>query len=148
MIRYLLLATGLLLMLPAAAQSPAKPAAKPGPVPAAAPRALLRGTWQATDDKNALLTITDQQYIERYAGQPDEARSLQVLNRPCDAPPAAKPGNELYLQTRGSAADDVMCYYVVSVTATRLQLSPVGGRGNTLTYKRVTQSPGKKQGMP
>ncbi|GAB3826521.1 hypothetical protein [Hymenobacter jeollabukensis] len=145
MTNYLLLAAGLLLTWPAAAQTPAK-AAKPAQMAAATPtRALLKGTWQSADDNDFLLVITDKQYIERYAGQPDEARSLRVLDRACDAAPGTKSNGSLYLQT--TAADN-MCYYLVGVTATRLQLSPVGGRGNTLTFKRVTQSASKRLGMP
>jgi hypothetical protein len=145
MTRYLMLAASLLLTRPAAAQTPAKPAAK-AKAAAAAPRTLLRGTWQAADDKNSLVVITDRQYTERYAGQPDQVHSLQVLDRPCDASPAAKPGPDLYLQT-GTGAE-ATCYFVVSVSATRLQLSMVSGRGNTLSFKRVSQSPSKKQAMP
>ncbi|MCC3156149.1 hypothetical protein LJ737_02815 [Hymenobacter sp. 15J16-1T3B] len=147
MMNYLLLAASLLLTWPAAAQTPAKPTKPAAQAPASA-RKLLPGTWQSTEDKNFVLVITDKQYIERYAGQPDEARSLRVLDRACDAAPGTKTDGSLYLQTTAADAADNMCYYLVGVTATRLQLSPVGGRGNTLSFKRLTQSPSKRQGMP
>ena len=92
---------------------------------------LLRGTWKSTDDADSQLIITEKQYIERYKGQPDAASPLRVQPQPCGEKPSRKPSGTLYLDTSD------FCYYVVSVSATRLELSEVGGRGNTLTYKRV-----------
>ena len=106
--------------------------AKPKPLTLAAAKTLLPGTWQATDDPRSLLVITPTQYIERYKGEPDALHALKVQNRPCgETLGGGKPSGDLFLDT-----DDV-CYFLITVNATRLELSPVGGRGNTLAYRRA-----------
>lgn len=150
MSRYCLLALALLLTLPAAAQQPSQPAktARPQAAPATPSRDLLKGTWQATDDKNSLVIITDNQYTERYAGQPDESYRLRILDRACDAPATTKTDGRLYLQATAADPGNSMCFYVVGVSAKTLELSLVGGRGSTLRFRRLAQSLSKRQGMP
>lgn len=131
-----------LLLAVMAATPPAGPAFLPLPANA---RVLLKGTWQATDDKNVTLIITDKQYIEKYKGSADEVSSLTVLDRPCDARPTARPDGGLYLKTTSAdPEDEPFCYAVYEVSATRLAMSMVGGRGNTLVFKRVLPKGGQK----
>ena len=133
---------GLPLLLAATAATP--PAVTDPPLPANA-RALLKGTWVSTEDKDNSIVITDKQYIEKYKGEPDQVHRLTVLTHPCNEKPTAKPSGELYLKTMSSAPDaEPYCYAVYQVSATRLATSMMGGRGNTLSFKRVmSKSPQK-----
>ena len=98
-----------------------------------AAKTLLQGTWQSIDDPDSRLVITATTYTERYKGQPDATSPLAVQTRPCGKTlGGGKPTGDLYL----NAGEDA-CYFLISLTATRLALSPVGGRGNTLVYMRV-----------
>ena len=59
-----------------------------------------------------------------------------MLNHSCDAKPTAKPDGELYLKTTSAdSEDEVFCYVVYEVSATKLAMSMVGGRGNTLFFR-------------
>ena len=126
-----LLRSAALLFLPAllAAAPPQAPPTKT--LTLAAAKKLLVGTWQATDDPNVRLLISQSRYVEKYKAETTTDRSLMVHNQPCGEVPAAMPASSIYLNTGET------CYYLVSVSATRLETSPVGGRGNTLSYRRV-----------
>lgn len=114
------------------------------PTSPATNRVLLRGTWISADDKNSALLITDKQYVEKYKGRADDSYSLAVLDRPCDAKPGTKPDGGLYLKIASSDPDhDDECYYVVSVSANRLEISPAG-RANTIRFNRARPQSGKK----
>lgn len=122
-----------------------KPAvAAVAPASPAASRVLLKGAWVSADDKNSTLLITDKQYVEKYKGRADDSYSLAVLDHPCDAKPGTKPDGGLYLKITSSDPDrDDECYYVVLVSANRLEISPAG-QANTIRFNRARPQSGKK----
>lgn len=99
--------------------------------------ALLVGTWQSTDDPNSMVTFTETERTDSYKGTNSATVSPYEMAYNCegDAPPSADGKAPSYLRTI-EGNDDDQCWYVVSVTADRLELSYVG-RGNSLVYERV-----------
>lgn len=92
---------------------------------------MLQGTWQSLDDPKSVVKIVDGKYIDVYDGE--EMSSAICLYYPkcpkdcglSDSGPCLK-----------AIAQDDMCYSIVSVTASNLELAPNTGRGNTNRYKR------------
>lgn len=108
--------------------------------PAAAPAApalaeQVAGRWQSAADQKEIVEFTEDSYVSYYDGEKLIEEKLE-WHEQC-------PG---FCQPEGVSVDqcftisgefDITCYYVVSVTATQLQMSMLGGRGNTLIYNRV-----------
>ena len=92
---------------------------------------LLQGTWQSLDDPKSVIKIVDGKYIDVYDGKEvSSAICLYYAKCPEDCGPA---GAGACLKI---TAQDDMCYSLVSLTATNLELSLIGGRGNTNRYKK------------
>lgn len=92
---------------------------------------MLQGSWQSLDDPKSVVKIVDGKYIEVYDGEEmSSAICLYYAKCPEDCGPA---GAGACLKI---TAQDDMCYALVSLTATNLELSQIGGTGNTNRYKR------------
>jgi hypothetical protein len=95
------------------------------------PPSVIQGHWVSTDDAKSELKIEDGKYIEIYGGE-------EVLNLaysyhkicPADCSPVAE------TPCIRTIAQDGVCYVLVRADSKTLQLSMIGGRGNTLSYKK------------
>ncbi|MBC6992788.1 hypothetical protein QWY85_15295 [Neolewinella lacunae] len=94
--------------------------------------AQFQGEWVAEDDPLSGILLKDGIFSMRYEGQSlEEAPYVYHPRCPADCAPAGDFGClALYGQ-------DVVCYALVSSGPAQLELSMVGGRGNTLRYRRV-----------
>lgn len=91
----------------------------------------LLGEWQSTADPKAMLKIADGFYIDIYEGETwDEYLFNYFPTCPKDCSPAGKTS---CLKIFGQ---DEVCHAVVKADGKTLQLSQIGGTGNTLTYTR------------
>lgn len=91
----------------------------------------IEGGWQSTEDAKSEVKIEGGKYIDIYDGK-EVANSAFSYHKVCpeDCGPAAK---EPCIRTIGQ---DAMCYTVIYADGKMLQLSLIGGRGNTLSFKR------------
>jgi hypothetical protein len=91
----------------------------------------IEGNWQSTEDAKSEVKIEGGQYIDIYDGK-EVANSAFSYHKVCpeDCGPA---GKEPCIRTIGQ---DAMCYTVIFADGKTLQLSLIGGRGNTLSFKR------------
>ena len=91
----------------------------------------LQGTWQSLDDPKSVVKIVDGKYIDVYDGK--EVSSAICLFY-------AKCPEDCGLSDSGPClkiiAQDDMCFSIVSLIPTNLELSPNNGRGNTNRYKK------------
>ncbi len=92
--------------------------------------AALEGDWVSTTDPKSELTIIDGKYIEYYESEVVSNTPFRY-NKACpkDCNPVA---NTPCLQLIGQ---DVVCYTIVKSNGKTLELSMIGGTGNTLVYK-------------
>ncbi|WP_373552286.1 hypothetical protein [Haliscomenobacter sp.] len=91
----------------------------------------LQGTWQSLDDPKSVVKIMDGKYIDVYDGE-EVSSAIYVYYAKC--PKDCDPIDAgACLKTIGQ---DDMCYSLVSLTATNLELSLISGRGNTNRYKK------------
>ena len=94
---------------------------------------MLLGNWQSTEDDQYRLEIrSDQKFISFYGSDVISTENWKYYSAcPQDC-------NELdgsCLTTDGE--DGSVCYYLVKLTSDELQISMLGGRGNTLIFKRI-----------
>lgn len=95
------------------------------------PPAGIQGRWQSTSDPLSELMITEGDYIEIYNGR-EISKLVYAYHKKC--PEDCNPGAEIScLKVIGQ---DYICYALVKTEAKSLELSMIGGTGNTLTYKR------------
>lgn len=94
--------------------------------------AQLQGTWQSLDDPKAVIKIVDGKYLDVYDGE-EVSSALNIYYPQC--PKDCNPlGVGACIKNIGQ---DEVCFAVVSVNASNLELSQIGGTGNTNRYKRV-----------
>lgn len=92
----------------------------------------LTGDWQSTADPKSQITIVGGKYSERYDGElMGEYLCLFFPKCPGSCNPMAPTP---CIQVIGQ--DDV-CYTVIKADGATLELSPIGGTGNTLVYKKM-----------
>ena len=121
-----------LLILPLTAAATARAQA-----PSAAQKALLVGHWQDTADPNYGIDIVEKRPAVQ-PGKPGAENVLVISSHSCGGTTlggrkiSTRPDSGWYLLDV-----DEECLAVVSVSTTKLTLTPVGGRGNMLTYKRA-----------
>jgi len=93
----------------------------------------LIGKWVSVDDSKSEIEITDSKWIDSYESAIQFTNNYLVsdtcLKSVTDKP---KPKGD-YITVFDNT--DTFCYYIVSLTDSKLELSYVG-RGNTLTYTR------------
>ncbi|MBI5915788.1 MAG: hypothetical protein HY842_10450 [Bacteroidetes bacterium] len=89
------------------------------------------GDWQSTEDAKSEVKIEGGQYIDIYDGK-EVSNVAFSYHKVCpeDCGPA---GKEPCIRTIGQ---DFVCYTVIFADGKTLQLSMIGGRGNTLSFKR------------
>lgn len=92
---------------------------------------LIENEWVSVQDSQAVVLIGKGQYIDYYGGKQLEAADYEYHPVcPTDCNPIAD-GPCLKVMY-----DEPICYTVVHVDSTTLELSMIGGRGNSLIYKR------------
>jgi len=93
--------------------------------------ANVQGSWVSTEDAKSEVKLEDGQYIDIYDGK-EVAKNPFSYHKACpeDCGTADK---EPCIKTVGQ---DAMCYAVIFADGKALQLSLIGGRGNTLSFKR------------
>lgn len=95
------------------------------PVPA-----TMEGLWVSTTDPKSELAIGNGKYVEIYDTKEVSKLPFRYFEEcPGDCNPVA---NKSCIQVMGQ---DNICYVVVKTTAKVLELSMIGGTGNTLVYK-------------
>ncbi len=97
--------------------------------PPPAQKALLLGYWADPENPTDCFRITAKDVSSHSCGGTDLGGTRI----------STKPDGSWYVLDK-----DGECSVVVLVTAKRLEMSPVGGRGNTLVYKRCPASARKK----
>jgi hypothetical protein len=91
----------------------------------------LQGAWVSTEDPKSELLIENGMYVEIYDGQ-EISRTPYHYFPTC--PAACNPVDKLpCLAVMGQ--DDI-CYSVIDASGKNLSISMIGGRGNTLAFKR------------
>lgn len=95
------------------------------PVPA-----TMEGVWVSTTDPKSELAIGNGKYVEIYDGKEVSKLPFRYFEEcPGDCNPVA---NKSCIQVMGQ---DNVCYVVVKTTKKALELSMIGGTGNTLVFK-------------
>lgn len=97
----------------------------------------LFGEWVSTDDDNNVLIFTNTHRTEVYRVPGDAEKNEYQLKADCSSKQATTFNEEgdKYISLKG----DDMCWYIVKIDDNNLELSMMGGRGNTLKYKKVTK---------
>ncbi|MBL7803659.1 MAG: hypothetical protein JNL02_07995 [Saprospiraceae bacterium] len=91
----------------------------------------ITGQWVSTDDPKTSLRIENGMYTESYDGKVATQASYQFFPKcPADCNPVAP------TPCLSVIGQDIVCYTVVKANAQTLELSMIGGRGNTLAFKR------------
>ncbi len=92
---------------------------------------LLLGDWKSTDDTSSSIEFIDGQMVSKYYYADSlsrDSKPYQLVNQ-CEES-----------KTEGDALDiifsDGMCWYIIVLNESYLEMSMVGGRGNSLRYKR------------
>jgi hypothetical protein len=97
---------------------------------AAKTAANLLGEWQSVDDPKASVTIADGRYAEAYEGQ-DPMPPMRYIYYPVcpkDCNPVAK------MPCLKIMGQDDVCYGIVKADGKSLEISQIGGTGNTNRY--------------
>ncbi len=107
----------------------------PDPVYAAKEQKIvdnLQGSWQSLDDPKSSIKIENGRYQDIYLGQNPEPsmRCVYYPTCPKDCNPVAKTP---CLKVIGQ---DEVCYSIVKADGKTLELSQIGGTGNTNRYKK------------
>ncbi len=93
--------------------------------------ANIQGRWQSASDPLSELMITGGDYIEIYNGK-EISKLVYAFHNKC--PEDCNPGAEIScLKVIGQ---DWICYALVKADGKTLELSMIGGTGNTLTYRK------------
>ncbi|MBP6825620.1 MAG: hypothetical protein KA165_03575 [Saprospiraceae bacterium] len=93
--------------------------------------AILQGDWVSTVDARSEISLKKGMFTETYGGEQMSRFPYQYFAQcPNDCNPAAD------VPCIKVAAQDNVCYVVVKADGKTLELSPIGGTGNTLVYRR------------
>jgi len=90
---------------------------------------LLVGVWQALTDPNEIVSFDGSLRRSLYEGEETESNVYKIQSS-CDG---TRDTGSYYIVT-----DDDFCFVIVTLNKSRLDVSMIGGRGNTLTYKRLS----------
>ncbi|MCP9237692.1 hypothetical protein [Lewinella sp. JB7] len=93
----------------------------------------LQGSWRSVEDDKSVLRFEGNSMIMSYDGSDEESGENFIVGPECPGSPPAGTGDPTgrYI----SVPDADLCYYIIKLTETELELSFVG-RGNTLRYRR------------
>lgn len=95
---------------------------------------LIENEWVSVQDTQAVVLIGKGQYTDFYGGEQLSSSPYEYYPVcPADCNPIA---DGPCLKVMGENGDAPFCYTVVHVDSTTLELSMIGGRGNTLVYTR------------
>lgn len=106
---------------------------------------LLEGSWQSIEDENSSMTFEGNTWYQyyQYEGKPkaDETVSeFRLSDRCINYSDKGKKHSIVGDHEKASYLNDLgedLCYYIVRVTDVELELSLVGGTGNSNRYKRI-----------
>lgn len=96
------------------------------------PLAALQGEWQSTDDPAVFVRFAGGRFTETYDGETMVDERVRAVDACADAPPTA---DGPFFQV-----GDDFCYAIVEATPTTLAYMMMGGRGNTLSFRRADES--------
>ncbi len=92
---------------------------------------MIQGEWVSASDPKSSLNIKNGMYTESYEGKTMTQLPYQFFPKcPADCNPVA-PSPCISV-----IGQDIICYTLVKVDKQNLELSMIGGRGNTLIFKR------------
>jgi hypothetical protein len=94
----------------------------------------MQGLWVSDDDAQSGFEIIGSQMVDSYAGEV-QASSLLTFAAQCPEGPEDV-GPVMIAQVMGDDPSIMACYYIVSLEGAALQMSLMGGAGNTLSYTR------------
>ena len=94
----------------------------------------IQGLWVSDDDAQSGFEIVGTQMVDSYAGEV-QASSLLTFAAQCPEGPEDV-GPVMIAQVMGDDPSIMACYYIVSLEGAALQMSLMGGAGNTLSYTR------------
>ena len=109
--------------------------------PPPAQKALLKGDWQAIKDASDILHVSEKLPAKPAA----KGMTLVIADRPCVYnDPGDGTGGKLNGSWYLEVADGEDCFGVVSVSATKLEISDLSSHHNVTIYKRRTTPARKK----
>lgn len=92
------------------------------------PLAALQGEWESTDDPAVRVRFDGGRFTETYDGETMADEPVRAVDT-CEGAPAGADGPFFQVGTD-------FCYAVVEATPTTLAYTMMGGRGNTLSFRR------------
>lgn len=92
------------------------------------PLAAMQGEWQSTDDPAVRVRFDGGRFTETYDGETMADEPVRAVDT-CEGAPAGADGPFFQVGTD-------FCYAVVEATPTTLAYMMMGGRGNTLSFRR------------
>lgn len=95
---------------------------------------LMQGRWRSTSDPKEVVVIVGDSFTTIYDGSPSGENTLEFYEK---CPEGCAGGVKDISCFMVKAQLDAVCYAIVSVSATTLQYSLLGGPGNTLTYTKI-----------
>jgi hypothetical protein len=94
----------------------------------------MQGMWVSDDDAQSAFEIIGSQMVDIYAGEV-QASSLVTFVAECPAGPAGE-GPVMIAQVMGDDPADMSCFAIISLSDGAVEMSLLGGAGNTLSYTR------------
>ena len=94
----------------------------------------MQGMWVSDDDAQSAFEVIGTQMVDSYAGEV-QASSLLTFADQCPEGPGGV-GPVMIAQVMGGDPADMACYVIVSLADAALEMSLMGGAGNTLAYTR------------
>ena len=101
--------------------------------PATQPSDLLDGKWRSNDDDQYLIHFTGN-YMVSYYGK--EVTSKEQWEYQAECSDSCNDLDGSCLLAKGEM--DASCYYIIKLSKQDLQMSMVGGRGNTLSFTKIS----------
>ncbi|MGL4311033.1 MAG: hypothetical protein ACRCSU_11150 [Paracoccaceae bacterium] len=94
----------------------------------------MQGMWVSDDDAQAAFEVVGTQMVDSYAG---EVQASSLLTFAAECPDGlAGVGPVMIAQVMGDDPGEMACYAIVSLADGALEMSLMGGTGNTLSYTR------------
>jgi hypothetical protein len=94
----------------------------------------MQGMWVSNDDADSVFEVVGTQMVDSYAGEVQTSALLTFAAQCPDGPPGVGP--VMIAQVMGDDPAAMGCYYIVSLADGALEMSLMGGAGNTLAYTR------------
>jgi hypothetical protein len=96
--------------------------------------AEMQGMWVSNDDAASTFEVVGTQMVDIYAGEVQSSALLTFAAQCPEGPEGVGP--VMIAQVMGDDPAAMGCYYIASLAEGALEMSLMGGAGNTLTYTR------------